>query len=555
MNQNDQDQPVTANFDEGLLEEIAVETVIYDGTEPTVAVDVAVAEPDTELDFELQPTVEETEKVFPQFQPIYPAGAVVVDPDAVVIERTEKNAKDYDAAFNMPAVPILGTSIKYIENRREVWQDSFPNIDEESDEFVNWDAAIASSIFVTSVTNDALNGAAFSPTARLDYGVEYGGRRHGARRLAAAKPSGSGTLAGKEAVAYLSAVTKTGGANTQPLWNSGYNVVLSRPNLDAQVDLDTLIATDRAILGRMTRGEIFTNDTYVTIRNFVRFAFDHLVQVGFEGGHDYDEFISNTAITDIQVLAGAFAAIIHPRGFPFVQPCTANAGKCNHVSRRLININKIIRVDNDKLTSEHLNIITRSTKVSKADLAKYREAFKYKNNYVNVTPEVRMFFKVPTIADLLQSGHRWVTEIEHSAETMFSKDLSIDERAKHLDKARIATLLRNRAPWIDHLVISIDDGETVNETRIEDQIAIEQQLNIWSENDEYMKVIIDGLDAFMGEAVVGFAGIPNFQCPKCQSWLQTDNGEPRVLHPVDAVNVFFLMQDYYLRAKVSPQTP
>lgn len=469
-----------------------------------------------------------------------PGAKVVVAPN-LVLTRTEANAKALDVYEDVPPISILGTSLSVLEYSSADWDKL--DVTEETKE---WSTQLSNAAAYTNVVNDGLNAAAFRPTADWRNMVTYGGTNFGPRKLIPGTPSGSGTLKGREAVAQMSAMTSMGGANSFPLWGSGFSVTLKTPSLGEQVELDRLIASDRSLLGRNTRGAIFSNDAFAINRNLVRFIYDHCVSIGIESGTDYEKFIASVRLPDMQLLATYLAHCIHSTGFPFAQPCTSNPNKCTHVAKRQVMVVKMVVVDHNKLNSTQLKLITRPGKLSDTDLKLYQDEFNYSHNHVALTDAVKVFFKVPSVADHIHSGARWAIELEHRTETAFGTVLSEEERIKHYNDMRIATILRNYGHWIGRIEITHGDNLLV----VEDNEAIEEQLGIWSENDVFVDTIVEGVEKFMNESLVSLVGIPNYECPSCGSWLTTENGEARVIHPVDAVSTFFLMQQSYLLTKL-----
>lgn len=495
-----------------------------------------------EAEGEPEPTSPKEEvSVKAPYVPTHPPGAKVTVAANFTVERTDANAKNFDMYADVPPVSYLGSSLAVLEHISTDWDKLEP-----TPETTEWSRHLSNAAAYSVVVNDSLNSATFRPTADWRNSVSYAGSVFGPRKLVPGTPSGSGTLKGREAVLQMSAMTSMGGANSFPLWGSGFTVTLRTPPLSEQVELDRLIASDRSLLGRSTRGAIFSNDSFAINRNLIRFIFDHCVSAGVENGTDYEKFISSIRLPDMHILAAYMAHCIHSSGFPFAQPCTNDPNRCTHVAKRQVLVAKMVVVDHNMLNSNQLKIITRPGKVSDADLKAYQDEFFYANNHIVLTDTVKVFFSVPSVAKHIHSGARWATELEHRTETAFGTVLSEEERIKHYTDMRIATILRNYGHWIDRIELTHGDHLLL----VEDEEAIEEQLSIWSENDDYVNAIVDGVEKFMNESLVSFVGIPNYECPSCGEWLVTENGEKRVIHPIDGVSTFFLMQQSYLLTKL-----
>jgi hypothetical protein len=505
-------------------------------------VSVPVTEEETAVVIPEEPEAPK-EEIAPKapYVPTQPPGAKVAVAANFIVARTDANGKTFDSYEDVPPVSILGTSLNVLEHISTDWD----KLDATA-ETTEWSRHLSNAASYSNVVSDGLNAAAFRPTANWVNSVGYAGTIFGPRKLVPGAPSGSGTLKGREAVLQMSAMTSMGGANSFPLWGSGFSVTLRTPPLSEQVELDRLIASDRNLLGRNTRGAIFSNDSFAINRNLIRFIYDHCVSVGIESGNDYEKFLEAVRLPDMQILAAYMAHCIHSAGFPFAQPCTSDPNKCTHVARRQVLVAKMVVVDHNMLNSNQLKIITRPGKVSDADLKSYQDEFYYANNHIVLTDTVKVFFSVPSVAKHIHSGARWATELEHRTETAFGTVLSEAERIKHYTDMRIATILRNYGHWIDRIEMTVGD----HLLEVSDDEAIEEQLGIWSENDDFVNAIVEGIEKFMNESLVSFVGIPNYECPNCHDWLVTENGETRVVHPIDGVSTFFLMQQSYLLTKL-----
>lgn len=500
------------------------EEVVEDPEDTTVEEDLS-DEPLVEV--EVAP-VEEVAPFIP-FEKNRPAGRRADECPTFYIERTDANSRAYERELKKETILVRGGTKAVVDHHLAQAKgmdlpEIYLAIGEEAKN-------------TTAYKKNELDEVAYRPTAHFQNILEYGGKKFGTRKRGVAEVSGSGPLKGAEAIAHMSAVTGTGGVYSHYLWASGVSLSFATPTLAAELELDAKIALDKTLIGRQTRGTIFANDSFLITRHLIKFIFEHVTMINVEGAHTYEGFINTIRLPDLGIMALMLASQIHKSGFPFAQPCVANPRVCNHISTRLVNILKMLVTDSTYISSKQRALITRNSKISKAELEEYHREFTYPEEvlYHRINDKCRVYFKVPTIAQHLECGERWLAELEQRIEEEFTNRLNDAEFIRFGDFLADADALRNLGHWVES--VEIDDG--VNVSTITDRQAIEEQLGIWISTDSVSSPLLAALLKYQQTTMVSYAGILNYPCPSCGEMLPTEDGEPNIYYPVDAIGIFF----------------
>lgn len=374
--------------------------------------------------------------------------------------------------------------------------------------------------------------------------------RAGYPKIPKAKVDGT-KLSGKAAIRKMVALT-TVGANIQiPLWHSGFWVTIKTPTLSAITELDRTVTSMKATLGRMTCGMAFSNDAVYTNSAFIDFFLDCVYDctlTGFED--DYSRLKEVIDLADLNDIATTMAGVLHTKGFPYSQVCTNDPAKCDHIAYGKVSIQKLQWVDNSRLTNKQKKFMSKRTaKHTRDEVEAYKDEFNYntENSKVRINDTTTIVFKRPTVLDHIEDGHRWISDIEKMLEKAFTYSLSDTERNGYRAAQANATQLRRVGHWVKKIVFTEDDVQSF----IDDRDTLNESFVTLSSDRDLTKKVLDTLNAYMEESNVTVVGIPNYACPSCGHWHNTEGSAHTMIYPIDAVSVFFTLQQFALQMMIT----
>lgn len=412
-----------------------------------------------------------------------------------------------------------------------------------------WIISIIRAIENTLDADDITIRAATRAGSVWDTTVEYQGENLSAKRTKSSfSTTGLTSPTVNEAVMLYDSLSSSGSTFEIPLWHSGIWLYLKRPTLSDSIELDKKIANERSVLGRNSRGASFANDGFFISKHVLDFALAHTFDHNVKGGTK-DTLKSLILQADIQSIAWGLGLIEYPSGFPFDQVCTSNPSKCKHVTKEIINLSKIHRPDTSRFDTEHRKFMAgHSTKRSIEDITKYQETLDMRNSVVKVNDYATIVLKMPSMADHLEAGYTWVSEIEAATVATFGITLEGNARATYEEDQAVATRLRNYAHWIEKIVLTGKDETT---TPITERASIDKLLVKMSSDRKEADAIQDAIDEFMVANLLVIIGTPNYECPACNTFMMTRSGPESVIIPWDPVSIFFSLQQFKMERNMS----
>lgn len=417
---------------------------------------------------------------------------------------------------------------------------------------VEWANEINTSLTSVTVFGDQLEAAALRE-AEWTQRVNHEGRMLGPATPKIATPKGDNELlSGLAALMKVQALTSTGKRVTMPFWASGIWISFRAPTLDSLVELERRIFESKSTLGRTTHGFIFSNQAVYVDALLVDFALAHAFDSSVKGWTP-DLLKRVLKQPDLQALATATAITIYPNGFNYAQPCMANPMNCQHVSRDIINPMKLVWTDNSRLSDAQRKFmaVSANTKQELSEIEKYQEGFPtsqyvakdYKNG------ALRVVFKMPTLLEHITSGMDWITNIEQRTEEAFGVNLRGKQREDYLTKLTLSSRAVLYAHWVKE--IHIPDEETERVQIISNPEDIVSSLVAFSADSDLTDKFYRDVIEYMNDVVITLIGVPNFACPKCNKWHTTPKGPISKIIPVDAVSVFFRLQQLLIEKTTS----
>lgn len=353
----------------------------------------------------------------------------------------------------------------------------------------------------------------------------------------------TGELKGEVALLKVSKTLGLGDTLTIPLPHSGLVVTIKPPKERDIIDFYNSVFREKIYLGRMSAGLTLSNfSVYINNRLF-NFILKHIHSVNLKDVPK-EELANHLLIHDFHILAWGFAATQYPNGFDFERVCSADLKKCNHVERDVINMLKLLWVDNSMLTEIQKTMITdfRPNQMSIADQTKYlAEHVRVRSKDHTLKNGMKFRFKVPTFADHISDGMAWVSKINTDIDNVITDPESEDAAKTELLMQYVnSSMLRQFSHFIEYIEINAAEGggdvilnrETINST-----------LELLSSDDdirpELMKAILD----FKSFTTIGLIGIPEYDCPECGEPQNTEPVNDRLVSviPLDVLHHFFTL--------------
>ncbi|WP_396190444.1 hypothetical protein [Flavobacterium sp.] len=352
----------------------------------------------------------------------------------------------------------------------------------------------------------------------------------------------SGELKGEAAILQVSKSLGLGDTLTIPLPHSGIVVTVKPPQERALVDFYNTIYREKIYLGRITAGLTLTNmAAYINSRLF-SFILAHVHSLNYKdmSKEKLGDYIS---LHDFHILAWGFAATQYPNGFDFERACTYDVEKCTHIEKGVINMLKLLWVDNTQLSEVQKQILL-DYRPNQQDLEQHK---KYMADHTRVRPKAHtlkngmiVHLKVPTFNEHISDGMGWVSRINSDIERLITDpETEQKEKTDLLTQYVNATILRQFSHFIDFIELSADDGGSV----ITHRETINSTLELLSSDDkirpELTQVILD----YKSDTTIALIGLPSYKCPSCGNPQNTNPVNERLVDviPIDVMFTFFTL--------------
>lgn len=347
-----------------------------------------------------------------------------------------------------------------------------------------------------------------------------------------------GELKGELAVLKVSKALGLGDVLSIPLPHSGIWVTIKPPAEKDLIDFYNSIFKDKIALGRSTYGLTLTNfSVYVNMKLF-NFIMKHVHNTNNQdiSRDDLDKYV---LIHDFPILAWGFAATIYPNGFDYQRACVNDVEQCNHVVKAVLNMCKLLWIDNNSLT-EAQKVILAETRKNKLNAENYR---KFISEHVRVTSSeftvndtIKFKLRIPTFAEYTSDGLTWVNKINSAIESFIVEE-GDEAEAKNqlLDQYVRASILRQFSHFVDYIEI--------DENVMTDRGTINEVLEVFSADDTLRATITNKILEFKANTTIGLVGIPDFKCPNCGA-PQNNESVPEHMTsviPLDVMNIFFTL--------------
>ncbi len=237
---------------------------------------------------------------------------------------------------------------------------------------------------------------------------------------------------------------------------------------------------------------------------------------------------------------------MYPRGFNYQRGCVTDPAVCYHVVEEKLNITKLIYSSMSNLTDWQKNFMSSrqpNLKTSE-ELKRYREELtttQSRRVTVNegTSEEISFILRSPTIAEYLESGHVWISNIVGNVERAMGSESTSSEREALMEKHGNATTMRQYIHWVE----SIEERESPESQPnvINDRESIEKTLNVMSSNTYVREFFMNEVTRYINESTISLIGIPVYDCPACGKPQEGGKSYPEHVEviPLDVIQVFF----------------
>lgn len=350
--------------------------------------------------------------------------------------------------------------------------------------------------------------------------------------------STAGELKGDMAVLRISAMLGLGDVVNVPLPHSGFWVAIKPPNESDLIDFYNNIFKEKIMLGRMTNGLTLTNFSVYINQKLFAFIQKHIHSISNKD-ITVNELGNYLLIHDFYILAWGFISTIYPNGFDYQRVCTSNVEACQHVVNSIINMQKLLWIDNSSLTEAQKNILSEN-RANVLGIESYRKYIAEHTRTITsdfkLNENILFKLKVPTFNEYVADGMDWINGVNNMIDSLVIETEDTENtRSEALNQYVKSSMLRQFSHFIDQIDIqdsSINDRETVNKT-----------LTIFSSDDNIRVALSEKILEFKSKTTLALIGIPEYDCPVCHQPQNTTpvNNKLVSVIPLDVMQTFFTL--------------
>lgn len=448
--------------------------------------------------------------------------------------RTGAEPSESGFKLNIPPVPRDELS----DQLRQAGKD--PNVNLSTPEFSSWKASMEEA--VSAYTPGSMYQDRFrDPQSLFAQGVKRGDGSLASISRPKFKVA-DGELKGEAAILQVSKSLGLGDTLTIPLPHSGIVVTIKPPNERALIDFYNTLFREKIYLGRASAGLTLTNMSAYLNNRLFNFMLEHVHSLNYKD-IDKKDLGNYLLIHDYHILAWGFAATQYPNGFEYQRPCSSNVGKCTHIERGLINMLKLLWIDNTQLTDLQKQVLL-DYRPNQLDVNQYN---KYIADHGRVRPRtctlsngMIVHLKVPTFNEHISDGMGWVSRInEDIGRLITDEDSEARERSELLAQYVNASILRQFSHFVDYIEQSEAEGGGV----IRHRETINKVLELLSSDDKIRPELTQLILKYKSDTTIGLIGIPSYNCPACKAEQNTTPVNESFVDviPLDVMYNFFTL--------------
>lgn len=355
--------------------------------------------------------------------------------------------------------------------------------------------------------------------------------------VAAMKPSFKDSnmkLTGRAALLRVRSLLGGSGQISIPLWHSGFWATFNSPDEGSILALQNKIANERISLGRSIQGAALANESVYMARHVLDFAIEHLVDTNLVSGKE--GFEENLSALDLQHVAWGLACTMYQNGFNFARPIITDDPNNYPIQTGRINITKLQYTDRASLTDKQKRMMSiRNQRVSPEALEVYRNEFKRgQPREVKLDDNRKVTLKVPTLAQYLDAGQKWVDGIVDMVNESFGIGNDGSERNIYINRHAKSTQMRQYDCWVDKISVYDRFNNTWLEHERDDEDTIEEILGDWSSEDHIRERFFDEVRRYIDDSTISLIAVTT--ASEKEKELATPRFEE--LYPIDAVATF-----------------
>lgn len=380
-------------------------------------------------------------------------------------------------------------------------------------------------------------------TAEFRQDVEINGGKFGPNMLKFKERQNSvfdGEIAVLRTISHLG----LGDVWNTPLYNSGFWVTMKPPAEDDLVELYRQLTSDAIDLGRYSYGLVYANTTAYTVARMCHFAMQQVYRIGTHPDQiTAANALEHIKVQDIGALLWGLACTMFPKGFAYERACTADPEKCQHVVKETLNLRKLQVVNTRALTDRNKVMLSENRSAQKLtikDIESYQADLTRaigRRVVINEgkSDEIAFNLRSPSIAEYIQTGHRWIGDMVETADKALGSTATTEERNTLVEQRARASIMRQYSHWVD----SIELESNV----IKDRASIEKVLNNISGDRKVRVEFTKQVTKFIDFSSVSVVGIPAFTCPKCGKPNESHQDGPfkTSMIPLDVIQLFFVL--------------
>lgn len=323
-----------------------------------------------------------------------------------------------------------------------------------------------------------------------------------------------------------------------PLWNSGVWVTLQTPTTGQFIDFEKMISEDKVTVGRSTKGFLFSTDTSFHESRVADFCLSMVTDTNYQGG--IEKLKDVILLPDLHLLAWNILCVRFPDGHPYEQVCSADMDNCAHVVSEVVDLSKCIWVDNSKFTeSQRKHMAKLKGTITDADIEKYRSEFKVPSSERKILSNgIFIDYSIPNLNVLTEQALGWISSLEAGITNTFGQQISSSQKISLLENKYRACAIGLYNHWFSRLGEVNEDGEVLYSTADKDVIG--ETLVKLSGEEDIAREIIEGALKYISDVTTFIVGIPNYACPNCGKWHNT-NTPSQYIVKLDILNLFFIL--------------
>lgn len=430
------------------------------------------------------------------------------------------------------------------QHELDVITQNLPGISDDVARTLNpdWVAAYYNCIEETNTTN-SFTEAMKIPGSLWTQRIEHNGQGIGPRRAAIGDIRDQ-KLTGAAAIYHMQNLLNAGTSVTHPFWASGIWITLRNPTDSELTLLEETIKREKIRVGRLTLGVAFNNQTVYLIKHVFNFIKQHIYETNIKDLSTIeDKDIGDVMlITDLYPLIQLMGCTIYPEGYPYKSPClNTEPSKCGGVVSEVLQLFKLFFNKDSSITPEMRRFMANpNEKHTYKDIIAYQKDVAENCSEIidDINPGFKIVARIPTVNEYIESGERWIAEMNNSVEAALGMDISDAARDGLITNQARLTRLREYVHCFEKIIY------TASEQVVEKRADIEAVFNVMSGNDEIVDSISKALSNFISRHTLTVVGIPNYVCPECH---KQHNPEVSLEHslftPIDPLNLFFTLKD------------